>query len=819
MTAPSDSRPTEPSPVGGEPSGRFARWPASWPSRTQVVLLGFVAVASIAAVAGFRAVLADWSFMPAAVVAGLAAVTVVAAAWRKHLLVGESIAVSVVSFVVIGTIATSGIPTPDAFGTFFDGLAHGWADLLARTPPLDVTAEMKVLPFTLAWMGALIGGELVRHSNAPVLPTIGPLIALAVSVLITAEDRRVGVLQGAIIALTALLIGVVQNRRSASQSARGTDTAVDTDEIDDADNAPARRRRRALRAGVVLVIIAFCAPVVGPRLPYADAHERFDLRDRKVPPWDPLQIPSPLVQLKSSLKEEVSDDVVFTIVSEQPVDRVNLAVLGAFDGVVWTVGSNDSAEPSTEFRPVSSRLPDPPVELDIESSERRTTIMIDGLTGPWLPSVGWPKQIEFDDPNTTDDVRMNLVTGTLALPDGVTEGLTYDLVVSVSERPSDGELADRQIAELPETVDDNVVIPASIRNLAADVLEGADPGWEQLIALQKAFVDDGFYDTSSEARPGHSYFRLAEFLDDPDRLVGYEEQYAASAATISKLARLPTRVVVGYLIPPDRYDDAGSAQVTASDISAWIEIDFGAYGWVPLDVTPERSNEPVAQSTGITIEDVAVPSPPPPPQIPPDPEVFSGEEEPEENEDDEDDEDEDDDDPMASVGLGTGQFIAATSIGVFTLALAFFVLVAWWKVARRRRRRRSSDPALSVGWAWRETLDRYREVGFAPAPDATPRETMRRALADDIVPADAGADLDAMVGLVERSAYHREAPTDAIGEQAWVYYDEMNRAVERHHGRVDRIKMRADPRPVLSRQWKRRGWPTATPAPPRETTQ
>ncbi len=797
----------------GRSAARARRWPAAWPTRTHIVLLGCVALTSIASVAGFRAVLVDWSFMPAAIIAGFTSVTVVALCWWKRLLVGESIAVSAVSFVLIGTIATSGVPGPGAFSTFFDGLIHGWADLLSQTPPLDVTPEIQVLPFTLAWTGALIGGELVRRSNAPALPTIGPLIALAVSVLITAEDRAVGVVQGTAVAFAALLIGVIQSRRVAATSAPGAGASVDADDVDDdADSGSARQRRRAFRAGAVLVVIAAAAPYVGPRLPFAGAYERFDLRDRKVPPWDPLQTPSPLVQLKSSLKESVSDEVVFTVQSDQPVDRIDLAVLGAFDGVVWTVGSNDAAEASTEFRPVGSRLPGPPVELDASSHEQQITVTIETLTGPWLPSLGWPKQLHFDDPDTNDDVRMNLVTGTLAIPSGVTTGLTYELVADDADRPSDSVLADRDIAEQPAIVDDNVVIPAAIRNLAADVLEGVDPGWEQLVALQQAFVADGFYDTSAEARPGHSYFRLAEFLDDPDRLVGYEEQYAAAAATVSKLARLPTRVVVGYLVPAERYDETGTADVTSSDISAWIEIDFGSLGWIPLDVTPERSNEPVAEATGITVEDVAVPSPPPPPQIPPDPELFAGDEEPEETDEDEEDDDEDEDDEEATLvaRFGVGPIIATSSLSLLALVIAFFAFVAWWKVARRKRRKRSNDPAQSVGWAWRETLDRYREAGFAVAADATPRETMRQALADEIVSPDAGADLDAMVGLVERSAYHREAPSETVREQVWVYYDEMSRALQRQRGTVKRIRMRIDPRPVVSRQWKRRHLPTPT---------
>ena len=41
-------------------------------------------------------------------------------------------------------------------------------------------------------------------------------------------------------------------------------------------------------------------------------------------------------------------------------------------------------------------------------------------------------------------------------------------------------------------------------------------------------------------------------LEDPEQIVGYEEQYAAAAAVIARTASLPVRVVVGYQIPADR---------------------------------------------------------------------------------------------------------------------------------------------------------------------------------------------------------------------------------------------------------------------------
>ena len=112
------------------------------------------------------------------------------------------------------------------------------------------------------------------------------------------------------------------------------------------------------------------APMVGPRLPLAEAHERFDLRRYQVPPFDPLAVPSPLVQLKASLKDERKEDVVFTVEGDTEVERWPVAVLTDYDGVVWTVADPDRHPDAAEFVPVDTQLP----ELDDELPEGTRTV-------------------------------------------------------------------------------------------------------------------------------------------------------------------------------------------------------------------------------------------------------------------------------------------------------------------------------------------------------------------------------------------------------------------------------------------------------------
>ena len=76
------------------------------------------------------------------------------------------------------------------------------------------------------------------------------------------------------------------------------------------------------------------------------------------------------------------------------------------------------------------------------------------------------------------------------------------------------------------------------------------------------------------------------------------------------------RVVVGYRVPAASWRN-GRAEVTAGDIAAWVELDAGELGWIPVDVTPDRSRTPDPDTQGSTTEQIAIPNPPPPPPPPP----------------------------------------------------------------------------------------------------------------------------------------------------------------------------------------------------------
>lgn len=760
--------------------------------RELVIPAVLVAAMSVVATLGFRGVFPDWSFIPAAVIGATGATGVMFLGRWLRLSVPESLLVSLLAFSVLGAIAAEGVPTPSAFSTFVDGLINGWAQVLSSSPPADLVAEYRVLPYTIAWLGAMVGGEILRAQRTPGLAAIGPTLALVLSLLITLEDRTVAIAQGAAVLVGALLLGSYQQRRRTEQAELFEDHTI---------HQP-RPWTGLLPALGVIALVAVVAPVVGPNLPLASANERFDLRRYQVPPFDPLEQPSPLVQIKASLQEENAERVVFTVTSDERIDRFPMAVLDDYNNEYWSVADEED-DAQGEFRPVDSIFPIP-ASGTIESRDRVTaTIEIvdfdqlaDGDFDPvWMPLPGWPTALSSDD---ALDLRFNAETGTLALaPEGPSAGLVYEVTAAVPPAIADVNLRSATVTER-EPLD--LAVP-QIVSFASDVLEGADVGWEQVEAIRTRLVDSGFYDSrtnSDTARAGHRLSRVAEFLADPERVVGFEEQYAATAALIARSEGLPARVVVGYLIAGDDASsrwDGSRLEVVGDDMSAWIEVNFDGIGWIPFDVTPPRDREPEDTSVGRSQREVAVPNPPPDPPPPVLPPELDRDTEIEEEEDEEDDADDED---ASDGGLPIGTILVSTAAATPVLGMVGAgMAVVGLKRRRTRRRRHAGTPSRRIAGAWHEVVDRYQELGARPRPNATTTEFARGLQAADLVD---DADGDLLLQLAhdaDEAAYHPNPANDDRATAAWERSDQLVEQIGKRQGPFVRLKNRLDPRPLF----------------------
>lgn len=738
-----------------------------------------VALMVIIACLGYAQVFAGWGFLVQIVVATLAATACAAYTRRQGLLLGEGILVTVLAFFVVGIVVTQWVPSLMSPADFAAAVTNGWADLLSSQTPASMNSRRAVVPFTTAWVAATLAHELDRRVRFPAAPLIGVLVGLVATSLFSVEARSLARMQGPLLIALTIVLGLIsqyEGERTGLSIANST-TGV---------------RRRIVTPAATLLLVTVLAAVVGPRLPLADANERFDLRDLQENPWDPLDAPSPLVNLKASLKLEddpsALDSVAFRVTSDTPISRWTVAVMATYDGLVWQVADPDF-DTAAQFVPVDERLPVP--ERNREAPLVDASVEIVGLDGPWLPHGGDPHVIVFDDA----DLRLNLATRTVALPVGLRSGDRYELTTR-----QHGQIVD--LASATFDADDRSIelqrVPAPVLNLAASLVEGQDFGGPQVAAIRDLLTQQGFYDAGPSAPPGHSYGRLAQFIDDPGRIVGYEEHYAATAGVLARIASIPARVAVGYVIEPERYVD-GTAEVRAADATAWIEVDVRGVGWVPVDVTPDRSREPTEQEIGRVTRNVAVPNDPPPP---PPPQQSDDDDELVEDEEDEDEEDEELADDGGSLltalldrpGLVAGTVAVSPFIGFGLLALLTLALKAW----RRRRRRHAESPRLQVAGAWAELVDRFEEAGYAIERNATPTEIVEQIGSDPDVEV-AESDLRMLAGLVSASAFAADVPTTADVDAAWNHADEAADAAAGSLDLLERTRMRIDPRPLLRR--------------------
>ncbi|MFV0308275.1 MAG: transglutaminase domain-containing protein [Desertimonas sp.] len=775
------------------PSGstrRGVRWIGGqpWP---QLAVFATVAAMSVAAVAGLHPAFAGWGFLAPLLAGAIGATTVTMIARARHLLLGEAVAASVVGLIVLGGPAVGGAPTVGAYRDFVAGLMNAWADFLSTPAPADLTAELRVVPYTLAWLAAGIGTEIARHTRRPWLGAIGPLLGLGLTLLFTVFERPVALWQGtAMVAGAVALVGL--GERAAGLAVAGDD------DIDTGGRTSTSHRLRIGLGACVVIGAVGAAPWLGPRLPLADAHERFDLRQYQQPPFDPLALPSPLVQVKANLKEPRRDDAVFSVTGP-PVTLLPVATMTDYDGVVWTVGDPDRNRSDAEFSPVGSQLP--PLERTIPEDAPLVThhFEIADQGGHFLPTAGSPTALTVAE---SAEPYLNLTTGTIALRSRLGAGFSYDVTSAVPPALTDEQLESVDITLVDRSAELEL-LPPSLRNIAADLTAVDERGWPEMAAIRDAFVGDlgnesaggGFYDIDDTTPPGHSYGRLEEMLADPDRIVGFEEQYAAAAAVLGRVLQLPTRVVVGYRIPDGEWTSADvPLDVPAAWTAAWVEIDAGSLGWVPVLVTPDRNHTIDQRVPAPSPVPVVVPNPPPPP--PPPPDVSTPRQVDDTPETDE---------TVVEVhhrfggdgpGLVTVLAIGATGIPVI-IFVVFAAVVMSWKALRRHRRRRHATAAGRVAGAWAEASDRAIESGAPLASAATPREAVQAYASVRVDDGEAVVrELDVLVRHLDRAVYAAAAPSDEQVDQAWLASDRLGRELRGRRSMPERLRMRIDPRPL-----------------------
>jgi transglutaminase-like putative cysteine protease len=647
-----------------------------------------------------------------------------------------------------------------------------------------------VVPYFAAWLVALVGTLLATRwlprrrtaLRASVL-LVGPVVLYLSGILLGTDEAYLAAVRGVAFAVVALVW--LARRRGATVEASG-------------DGAVRLRRQKVVGTTAVVAAAIAVGAVAGIALAPVSP-DRFVLRDEVVPPFDPLEFPSPLAGFRHYTKD-LAEAPLFEVTGLEPGDVIRLATMDAYTGRLWNVAGPDDVGPDGGgYGIVGETLPEP--LLATLGSERRVQVRIEGYHDVWLPTVGYGETLALHDRGTSEragDLRYNPAAGTAVLTSGLAEGAAYELDGRVQVEPETDELLDVPVADLamPAVQD----VPDVVAAKADEYVGEATTPIEQLRAIEtglktNGFLSHGLASDTVPSRAGHGADRIIE-LFTRSQMVGDEEQYASAMALMARHLGYPARVVMGFA-PEVREGEA--VEVLGGDVTAWVEVPFEGVGWVSFRPTPDQVDVPQEQT--------------PKPKSEPQPQVRQ----PPRSEDEEeqllttveiDDSDDDRDRPFVLPGW---VWVTIASVGIpAAIVLLPMLVVALAKRSRRRRRRSGANDRRAAG-AWEELVDRYAELGFEPpaqgtrlqAARALERQVDEHGLAAAVTPAVVGrADaqgrgpaagpvrLATLAATIDRDVFGGGDVTDAVVHDRWSAADASTDAVARAAGRLRRLVSR-----------------------------
>jgi len=619
--------------------------------------------------------------------------------WLKQSLV-TTVVIAIAAYFLLGSAlampdaATFGVlPNLDTLDGLVRGAVFGWSDAVTLTIPLEAPPYIRVLAYCASWAAATIGAAIVAYW--PVRVGMGSTLRRAVAVVAPLALLVATIVLGTHLTFFAGARGILFTAialiwicwRSASDSAANV-----------AGGATTNRRKLVGTATVVLGAL-IAGGLVGAVVQPADA-QRVVARDSVVPPFDPLDYPSPL----AAFRHYVNDDMKTTLFTEQglaPGAYVRIATMDSWDGVVWNVAHNaGDATGSGDFRLLGKTLPQP--KLFTPGATSQASITIKGYSGVWLPDASYPTGLSLSGPDAgslSQDVRVNTETGTIALTSGVKSGLSYTLDVTSLKVPSDKALA----AVPAATIDPAPMasVPDIVASTAKQYAGGATTALQTMLNLQKSLINEGYLSHGRASDPvpsraGEGADRVTDLLTQTP-MVGDQEQYVTAFALMAHSLGYPVRVVLGAKVPKK----SGEVPITGNDVTAWDEVAFDGVGWVPFFPTPTKTDAPKDQ----TVKPKIIPQPQvrqPPRDHPKNDQLLT----PVQTKDQQKKK------HQEPFQLPVWVWFASGGL-VLLLAIVFVpLLVVWLLRARRRRKRRTGAVDRRAAGAWAELASGFRELGL-----------------------------------------------------------------------------------------------------------
>lgn len=672
--------------------------------------LGFVTLLSLLALIGFKSSFGGWAFMLPAVGGLLAGLAIGALALARKWSVMTILGATLMTFLLLGgplavrsTTVAGFIPTLDTVRSLAVGATAGWKQLITTLPPVGDLPPLLTIPFLTGLVGGVLGIYVALRWQQAAVGLIVPFVMLTIGIAVGTRFPVSVVAQGMLFGAAALGWLAIRSSRHDAAATLAVDRTM-------------QFRRLGLGVGV-LTLAAILAMPMGSMLPMADSNPRFTLRETAEPPFDPRAFASPLGGIRK-YTADLRTEAIFTVTGLPAGERLRLATMDSYDGVVWGVAGTATGESGSSgvFERVGPQIP-----TDSIGEEVTYTVTIEDYSDVWLPDAGKLIAVDFDGPRAEElrnSLRYNRATGTGAVPVKLREGDSYAATSIIPPVPTVDEatalpVSDAGVAEAP-----NIKAVKQLQDalLQTDSEKGDRTPFEQILLLTSALKEQGYYSNGDvgQNRPpsltGHGAYRLSRFSDN-DMIIGDEEQYAAAAGLLSSYSGLPTRVVVGAIRPADV---DGPWTVTGDDMTAWIEVGLDG-AWVPIDVVPDKNKEvpqeqPVKQRPRLSPQQVL---PPPPPEAA---EAVT----PEEIDSRDDEQEENSDGPLLPPFL-----VRLLTYVALPLALIAGTIgaMAGAKALRRRQRRTRGDPATRIAGGWREAQGVALDQGALLPDRGTRRET------------------------------------------------------------------------------------------------
>ncbi len=664
--------------------------------------------------------------------------------------------------------ATGGvIPTGQGLTTLVTATWESWKQLVTISLPVGSYQALLVPPFILTLLSIVIGLSVALRAKHGELAAIPPVLLLAAGIMLGpgSSSLPIALTLGLMALLLVWQVWFRWQRRSVSigMLAEHTGVLVET---------PRERRfagvRTVVGAAVILVVAGIAGTAAAVVLPARS--ERQVVRTAIEQPFDPRAYASPLSGFRNYLQPAESDQPMLTV-SGLPADhRIRIATLDTYDGIVYSVGTDQVSSASGSFTRVPYRLE----QSGVDGTKHVISVTVRGYSGVWVPGSGQLQQISFTGGDTealAGSFYYNDTSGTGAVTRGLRAGDAYtmDAVVKPQLTPAQLVTAQPGSASVPKPV----VVPDELAQTLQKYSSAQSTPGAKLAAALKGLAADGYIShgigpNEPVSRSGHGADRITQLLTD-DPMVGDQEQYAVTAALMARQLGFPARVVVGFVAPASASTET-PVTLTGADISAWIEVQTRSAGWVTVDPTPPiRPIPPKQPDTPTQI------SRPQTNVLPPVDDTQGQRDEPPQAQID--NSDQNNPDPLLATILAILTIVGWTLLGIAVVSAPFLAVIgAKWR--RRTLRRTALTSVDRISGGWREFADAAIDHGYDPPPAATRSEFARTI---------GGSRAAALASVADRAVFSPFAPSPEEADTVWRAVDDLRHALGRRQSRWRRF--------------------------------